>query len=320
MNQYIISLLTCPEDLVFLKDITTESKLVELPKSLNLSEGSQELFKCSICPSEETSYSVFTLSGEKRIHFSSEWHKFNIKRSHQGHTELLTLYEYDSLTEDGLNALLEEPVVGVGEIVEEFPTPPSREVLTLFSLKGHPSIKCQVYTEILDPKELKKGVIIPERRDLLFSLLMKPQAWMIVMLASGRFYYSIYENISGSCIKHGSIKTYVGRQKQGGSQLIRDKKSPVARSAGSQLRRENERKWIRALESTVESLKAEGFLERCSLIFQSCSIYYQSRLFCLLENTEKIRRIPFTTGAPGFKEMERCYKRLSSFETKEDLS
>lgn len=309
-----------PADVQFLREIIREGNIETDPeKGPAFPDFRPDIhpFKCTMCPSDEASYCLFNTAGEKRAHFSSEWHKFNTTMSHKGHLELLTPSEYGSLSEEARELLLDEPPVDIpadfAPMDEEAPSI-DRESLTVFSLRRTPGKQYQIYTEILNPKELKKDVVVSAPRDLLFQLLTVPASWLIILLTSGRFYYGIFDNTTGKCTKHGALTTYVGRRKQGGSQLIRDRKAPVARSAGSQLRRENERKWIISIETVLNSLGKEGLLNGCSLIFQACSVYYQTMLFKLLENREKIRRIPFTTYTPTFLELQRCYRKLSVLE------
>jgi hypothetical protein len=307
-------LVSSPEDFVLLNEKISEINIEReiKPKAGVESSISDMLFRCIICPSEETAYCVFLTSGEKRAHFGSDWHKFNMKMHHNGHIELPTLAEFECLSEAAQDALLEEPVPEMDGIEEEPVT--VRETFTIFSIKSNPSCSYSIYTEILHPKENRHVNESPtSQKSLLYELVKNPKYWLILMVTSGRFYYAVFGNAEGKFIKHGSCKAYVGRQKQGGSQLIRDRKSPVARSAGSQIRRENEKKWQESIETIMHQLHTAGLIATCSLIFISCSIYYQPMILRLVNQPQKIRKIPFTTYRPTLAEIERCYRRLSTF-------
>jgi hypothetical protein len=64
--------------------------------------------------------------------------------------------------------------------------------------------------------------------------------WAIFLFKGGKVFIGIYSVQQEGLIKKKLFKKYTERRKQGGSQLLRDKSGKVAKSAGSQVRRQNE--------------------------------------------------------------------------------
>lgn len=226
--------------------------------------------------------------------------------------------EFNELHEDDRNAILKEPTVD-RDLPIEFLRPEPRKQFTVVSVKNQ--TRFITYTEIMYPKSVKNnGELGDQALTTLFNIITKPRTWIILLLSSGKFIVGIFDNTSGKCIDHVSLKAYVARAKQGGSQMIRDRQShKVASSAGSQIRRENERKWLDSIGDALRNYSCKGYLDAASLIFYQCSVYYQSYLFPLISSDKsKLRSIPFTTFKPNIYELERCYRQLATISVVSD--
>lgn len=74
--------------------------------------------------------------------------------------------------------------------------------------------------------------------------------WAIMLFKGGKIFVGIYSVSQDKFIKKKLFKKYTERRKQGGSQLLRDKSGKVAKSAGSQIRRQNELDLLTVLQGT----------------------------------------------------------------------
>lgn len=74
--------------------------------------------------------------------------------------------------------------------------------------------------------------------------------WAIFLIKSGRLFGGIYDHASGSFTHTKTFRRYTERRKQGGSQMLRDKAGRVAKSAGSQIRRQNEVELLKVAEGS----------------------------------------------------------------------
>lgn len=96
----------------------------------------------------------------------------------------------------------------------------------------------KVWKRILQPGKIELDDTIPVR-SLLITSFSKP--WLIFLINSGEFSAAIFDHGSPNPTIHKSFRRYTVRQKQGGSQLLRDQSGvKTSRSAGSFLRRSNE--------------------------------------------------------------------------------
>lgn len=64
--------------------------------------------------------------------------------------------------------------------------------------------------------------------------------WAMFLFKGGKIFIGLYSVHQDKFLKKKLFKKYTERRKQGGSQLLRDKSGKVAKSAGSQIRRQNE--------------------------------------------------------------------------------
>jgi hypothetical protein len=141
----------------------------------------------------------------------------------------------------------------------------------------------------------------------------RAQRWCVLMNRAGHFAGALFEG--GVAVAHKTFHRYVVRAKQGGRQ---SEKGEGAKSAGATLRRYNEQ----ALDQEVRDLLREWAeqLAACELIFLLAPGAANSRpIFeggggkaaALGRGDPRLRPLPFPTGRPGHKELQRCVGLLS---------
>ncbi|CAG9466359.1 unnamed protein product [Pedinophyceae sp. YPF-701] len=118
-----------------------------------------------------------------------------------------------------------------------------------------------------------------------------------------------------ACIAHKTFHRYVVRAGQGGRQGAKDATGQVASSAGSALRRANER----ALAENIRGHLARWrpALERADLILVQLSRADRAAVFCAetglkLTGDPRVRRVPVATKRPTFSETKRVVHALTS--------
>ena len=238
------------------------------------------LRSCQYCPG---CYD-FSDTTEKRMHFLTQWHKTNVMRQHHG-LSVLTLEQFTILP---LNAFCFE-----GEFISSF----SSSQLEQHSRNDH-STNCVITPWVLflnyfsstnlDERPLSQFpkhfsihrslfYIDPDdgiNQEAILDVANKITACPNLIFT---FIYITAEEyviqVVDYCINRREIqlvftkKKRAGscRKKQGGSQLIRDKKGKMPMSVGSMLRRNNELNLIRDAISDLKSLKQKGGMQayRC---------------------------------------------------------
>lgn len=115
-------------------------------------------------------------------------------------------------------------------------------------------------------------------------------------------------------LEHKTFHRYTTRRKQGGSQSAMDNAKGKANSAGSSLRRYNEK----ALKVDVQSLLTqwEPFLKRCDNIFIRARSSSDRAVFfddntCIKTDDPRIRSFPFTTKRPTASELKKAWCQLT---------
>ena len=181
--------------------------------------------------------------------------------------------------------------------------------------------KFSIYKELL----MSKAKLKYHREDFIREAICKRaiqswtlQSWCIILCKSGAMATGIFDPLTGELTFHKVLKRYTSRKQQGGSQMIRDKSGlTIGRSAGSQIRRENEKAWMEDMEQLfMVTLKSR--LQDCGFLFISASYYllpffHKTVFIDDLQNADKsdrIRSIPFTTYEPNLTEIQRCFLEL----------
>lgn len=255
---------------------------------------------CKTCHTE-----AFASMEEKRIHSQSEWHIENIKRREKLKQPLSKEQHELECTSDSENEDKDEQIMHIG-------SPWCVLTIQLSNESHNDSFK--IYREVLMSRNRFEQLSsrVYEGNDIAMDIIKLIHGyWCIILCRSGAMAAAIFDPVTCKMICHKVLKRYTSRRKQGGSQIIRDKSGIVTRSAGSQLRRENEKTWIQDIRELFKTWN--NTLKECHLVFISTSYYLRSlfyeTIFSYKEN-DKMRSIPFTTFEPSLVEIQRCFNEI----------
>lgn len=286
---------------------------------------------------------------EQRIHFKTDWHRFNVK--------LRALDKKPVLKEEDFNALVEQGGGGLDDDVgsisgsddgesddDELDRVQDASLLAPYCAFRVRSIHdgttehwLAVWKCLLMPSSSRgdhaKNIDPIECVQMLMEMKEEAQQWAVIMLQGGHFAACVYSiespservlqrtdkasheiaELSMKEIAHKSFHRYVVRAKAGGKQSDKDATGKVAKSAGSRLRRYNEAMLIRQVVETLDAWKDD--LSKCNLIFVSCPGSNRLVLFGgdappLDKNDDRIRKVPFMTRRPTISETKRVVRTL----------
>ncbi|PKS09393.1 hypothetical protein jhhlp_004008 [Lomentospora prolificans] len=147
-------------------------------------------------------------------------------------------------------------------------------------------------------------------------------AAMVVSLAPRKGASSGPMNREATVLAHKTFHRYTTRRKQGGSQSANDNAKGTAHSAGSGLRRANEKKLVEDVRALLQDWK--GLLDTSDFLFiRATGVTNRRTLFgpyegqVLKANDPRIRGFPFTTRRATQKELMRSFVELTRFKIKE---
>ena len=174
----------------------------------------------------------------------------------------------------------------------------------------HQDYKLQCYKVLIAHRKdenYSKGTL---NLDLfLYNTLKKLQSTHIAIALNGGGYFAaaIFDNCSKKLICSKTFRKYTTRRKQGGSQSIKDnEKSGKIHSAGSLIRRENEKNLRDEIIGLFICWKPH--LDKCELIFCNRDPFLSQEVF----KNNDVRSLPFTTYQADSEEIIRCYNELLS--------
>ncbi|ERT00183.1 hypothetical protein HMPREF1624_03552 [Sporothrix schenckii ATCC 58251] len=129
-------------------------------------------------------------------------------------------------------------------------------------------------------------------------------------------------NREATVLAHKTFHRYTTRRKQGGSQSANDASKGAAHSAGSTLRRYNEKSLVEDVRALLRDWKP--LLDSADLLFVRASgTANQRTLFgpyegqVLQRNDPRLRSFPFNTRRPTQKEVMRCFIELTRLKVRE---
>lgn len=147
-------------------------------------------------------------------------------------------------------------------------------------------------------------------------------AAMVVSLAPRKGASNGPMNREATVLAHKTFHRYTTRRKQGGSQSANDNAKGTAHSAGSGLRRANEKKLVEDVRALLQDWKQ--LLDTSDLLFvRATGVTNRRTLFgpydgqVLKANDPRIRGFPFTTRRATQKELMRSFVELTRFKVKE---
>lgn len=245
------------------------------PQSYNLRENN---LSCKICK-----FSNFDTLEEFKQHRQSEEHLNNLTES----LSLNQTNEYDSKN----------------EINESTKGSPFFEII-------HDETKLQCYKALLvDRKDDNYSKSSLNLNLNMYNHLKQIQNTHIAIALNGGGYFAsaIFDNSNKRLVCSKTFRRYTTRRKQGGSQSLKDnQKAGKINSAGSMIRRENEKKLQEEISNLFLAWKPH--MEMCSLIFCNRDSLLVQEVF----KNSCVRILPFTTYQADFEEICRCYTELIS--------
>ena len=297
---------------------------------------------------------------ELHAHYKSDYHRYNLKQKIND-LPLVSLPEFERRIDEGFSSLSassssSETSSSEGSADDESGESTSngrevglkRQINSLHpgrrteNLIGviHLQSKMGVYifacatrpSDEICASNIPKGNRVEEKRsdgntsarDLVLNTVFSCQQsskWVVLLYSAGHFAGAIFEN--GKSKIHRSIHRYTTRRKQGGSQSRFDQGGKgMAKSAGSQIRRHNEKMMLVEVHDLL-SVKWAEEISTCSKIYISCAKRNRSVFFgkntpgkkgvpALSKLDERIFWVPFATRRPTTTEAERVCKMLGT--------
>ncbi|KAJ3125744.1 hypothetical protein HK098_008266 [Nowakowskiella sp. JEL0407] len=158
--------------------------------------------------------------------------------------------------------------------------------------------------------------------------------WTLILVSSGNFAGAVFDCATKKAVVHKTFHRYTTRRKQGGAQSTSDQANGKAKSAGSDIRRYNERALLLEIHSLITLWTP--YITSSSHIFMhtpganrkifddtilskkkpqtsptpTAANSSNSNIDQSTSTFSKIRSFPFTTGKPTFSELEKCFKKL----------
>ncbi|KAK0418465.1 hypothetical protein QR680_013572 [Steinernema hermaphroditum] len=251
--------------------------------------------KCSVCKAE---------IGDSResfvSHYRTDWHRFNLRRF---------MRKKPPVDEATFEEILSEGELSDHDIEDEDSTS-SSEATARGVLNG-----CREYFRS-GGRILSFYKAIQAEGQSLNDVLDRRMTCAIFMLTGGHFAASIFHG--GDLIAHKTMHRYVVRAKQGGVQSVMDNRNGTAHSAGSGLRRHNEKLLREEIGEVIKSWK-DDYLHPAvmPLIFIRCSTYNSSvfvsstpSAITFEKGDTRLRSVPFETKRATLEEVKRVYQQL----------
>ncbi|KAI8992233.1 hypothetical protein BDB01DRAFT_717360 [Pilobolus umbonatus] len=321
------------------EEITTQAlQQLQLQEERLANEQQQELegtneFTCHTCEQ------VFTERNEQRLHFNSDWHRYNIKRKLVMDVPPVSYSTFESLLEDLTESLSgseeeeedEDEELSTGDKVDNIsalvnkqqqqdetrvehtpyvlPIVKKYSALTWYKTDNQPDIHYGIYRHLLNQHSLSE-LQQSEWKG-------KKRTWTVIMLGGGHFAGAVFDISSSqnidqvSLITHKTFHRYTTRRKQGGAQSSNDNAKGKAKSAGAQIRRYNEQ----LLQQEVRDVLAQWrqHITTSEHIFIHAPSSNKKIIFNYegaVLSSDKVNSIPFATRRPTLNELKRVYKEL----------
>lgn len=258
------------------------TELVSIVNLPDFSEGSslkEKILGCKICR-----ISNFNTLQEFKLHRQSEEHLSNLTNSLSFSDEIELQEKFDQES-SCLNDLPVFEIVHNSKFIKCFKVLLASRKEDLYS-KTNISLDLNLYNRL---KNLKDSYI---------SLFLN---------GGGYFAAAIFDNSKMQMICSKTFRRYTTRRKQGGSQSLKDNQKSGIHSAGSLIRRDNEKKLKEEIQNLISSWKHD--IEKSSVIFCNRDVSIQE---ACKDFSAKIRAFPFTTYQANFDEICRCYTELIS--------
>jgi hypothetical protein len=323
------------------QEYTQEDNQLEIEEGDQLKEAlpstsstSKNVFSCNTC-----NISKFDDLSSQREHFKTDWHRYNLKLKEKG---------FKSITEERFEDIIQNDCSSIegsdSELESEEEYEDFNTKMGLLNLGDKDSEESVLKSKAKSPyiwfhwDNVGPRLLVEERFGILSRILpegqLSPDAiiaslkhhrshnWCVILVGGGHFSAAVFNNKNEipsninelKPIVSKSYHRYTTRRKQGGGQSRNDQAKGKAKSAGAQIRRENEM----MLKSDIKKLLInwKQYLDHTSVIWFRGAIHYKSTIMgyedaSIQENDERVTKIPFTTKRPTYKEVVRCYQELN---------
>ncbi|CEP12209.1 hypothetical protein [Parasitella parasitica] len=295
---------------------------------------------CNTCAIE------FQDRGEQRQHFSTDWHRYNIKRKVVLDAKPVTLPEFEAILTDLTESISgsegdysEDEDEEEGEKSEKRPDLDSivdRQKQRQEQEEKLANEAKQIVLPVMKKHSALAWFKTPEKdasshygiyRHLLQNSTLaqlqrsqhkgKKRTWTIIMLGGGHFAGCVIDvdaSISDvKLIQHKTFHRYTTRRKQGGSQSANDNAKGAANSAGAQIRRYNEQllqQQVRAVLSQWHQYIAQSEMVLVHAPSGNRKLVYNYEGAVLDAN--QVRSIPFATRRPTLSELKRVFTEMTT--------
>eukprot|EP00892_Ulva_mutabilis_P001109 jgi/Ulvmu1/1099/UM106_0016.1 len=277
---------------------------------------------------------------DQRAHFKSDWHRLNVRRKLKN---IPCLSEEDAarVIDDGVSSISgsdsDSEDQGEGRNAASAREP--RSVFEHRKSNSQVPDRFSVWNCVLfqDTPGLAQGPAPSpsDRHDQLVSVALKHGTWAVVLSSGGHFAAGMFDMRGGAsrcpliravnvsrtgewpiALEHKTLHRYVTRAGQGGRQSNQDRTGKVANSAGSALRRYNETALSRDVAAILTSWAPR--LAAADAVFVNAPGASAAPVADALaaagvdRRDARLRRVPFPTARPTFRELRRTVLRLAS--------
>ncbi|ORE07839.1 hypothetical protein BCV72DRAFT_272677 [Rhizopus microsporus var. microsporus] len=298
-------------------EVTTEVTTEALERLQMLQE---EGLRCRTCQT------TFVSREEQRAHYSTDWHRYNLKVKFP-----IRLEEFEQLLSD-----LTESISGSEDEDEDDEDKEQDKVNAILSKQEQTKDKEEISVKPTIAPELKKHTALSWFKDkespdmhygvyrhLLslsslasFQQKQKKRYWTLLMVGGGHFAGCVID-VNASLlsdvkfIEHKTIHRYTTRRKQGGAQSANDNEKGKANSAGAQIRRYNEQMLQQEVRQIIAQWRER--IQESEFVFVHAPsgnrkiIFGYDDAILARDNTKSI---PFTTRRPTLNELKRVFIEL----------
>jgi hypothetical protein len=298
---------------------TTTTLVIEIPTV-------ETMRRCRICGIE-----TFRTVQEQREHFTMALHAHNATKRNPGEPPLtqeqfaaLAPDEQDSGNEEGESDDEDDEEDEEEDVDEEERKPDRQPTLVFESMDGERRTVWRSVVEGLAGATREDGEadVVGVSKKCLGALRARQRAakWAVILCRSGFFAAAMFDG--EACVRHKTFRRYTSRRKQGGSQTAQDSKSGKAtQSAGAQIRRHHEVRYVEQVHEILLAWKSQLVAEECGLVLVSMpKVQRNGKLLFfdgspLVEGDPRIRKIPFTTYRPSLAEAQLIHRQTFTLAT-----
>ncbi|CCX04744.1 hypothetical protein FPQ18DRAFT_399790 [Pyronema domesticum] len=271
---------------------------------------------------------------DQRAHYKSDWHRFNLKMKTRGRPAV-TEPQFDDMLEGDFDESLSgsdesQDDDSEAENEDEQSTkknkgPGKAPIIWFKSQQTTNDVSLGVYRALFSNTEQAEGNYLPAILNKQLSKQPKMPHIFMCMIGGGHFAAMIVSLGPKPNAKAGdhtphilaqkSFHRYTTRRKQGGSQSANDNAKGKAKSAGANIRRQNEAMLINEIHALLAEWKEQ--IDSAELLFIRASGTQNRRtLFSypdaiLTNNDPRLRGFPFNTRRATHSELVRSFSELT---------